>query len=362
MSVLKKTPLFFKHLQLNAKMGVFAGWQVPLFYTSILNEYKHCRQKAALFDISHMGEFIFEGDIRNSGIEQAVTPWLEKIPVGMSRYGFILNKDGGVIDDLVISKIKSDKLLLVVNAASESIDFKILKERISEGKLENISAGTAKIDLQGPLAKEVLSEVLGFRQTIAYFGLREFNYKGNKILISRTGYTGELGYEIFMPAEFASLLWDEFVGNGKVKPAGFGARDVLRLEMGYNLLGNDLGEGITPVEAGLAKFIKFNKKFTGRSTLLKEKDKGVEKTRVAFSSLSKKIPRRSYKIYDRDKEIGIVTSGSFSPYLLKGIGLGYVKDGFQNAGRRIIIKDEEKVKFEAETVDLPFYKEGSLKK
>jgi aminomethyltransferase len=358
---IKKLPLHDIHLGLSAKMGEFAGWQVPLFYSSIVSEHKQCRESAVVFDISHMGEFIFQGDIKNSGIEKAVTPCLEKIPLGRSRYGFILNDSGGVVDDLIVFKVSPDKLMFVVNASSEDKDYQVLKEVLKEAKIENVSAETAKIDLQGPLSKEVLSESLGFNQELSYFAFTEFSYKGEKILISRTGYTGELGYEIFLPKKSSVFVWNQLLNNQKVKPAGFGARDILRLEMGYSLLGHELKEEITPLQAGLAKLINFDKDFTGKDALLSQKNKGIDKIKIAFFSQSRRIPRAGYKIYDQNKEIGEVTSGSFSVYLSSGIGLGYIKSQYQQAGRKIIIRDDKKIKIEAEIVSLPFYKEGSLK-
>ncbi|MCF7870924.1 MAG: glycine cleavage system aminomethyltransferase GcvT [Candidatus Omnitrophica bacterium] len=358
---IKKLSLHDIHLELSAKMGEFAGWQVPLFYSSIISEYKQCRQNAALFDISHMGEFIFQGDIKTSGIEKAVTVSLGKIPVGRSRYGFILNNSGGVIDDLVVFKISPNKLMFVVNAASESCDYKKLKDTIFGGKLKNISAQTAKIDLQGPLAKEVLKESLNFRQDIGYFSFVEFNYKEKSLLISRTGYTGELGYEIFMPAGLAPVVWQQLLKNKKVKPAGFGARDILRLEMGYSLLGNELKADITPLQAGLGNFIKFDKDFIGRRALIEEKNKGAKKTRVAFAANSKRIPRPGYKIYSADKKIGEVTSGTYSSLLSAGIGLGYIDSSYQQKEGIIFIGNQGKIKFEAKIVQLPFYKKGSLR-
>ncbi len=359
--MLKTSPLYSEHLKLGAKIGSFAGWQVPLFYTSILAEHKHCRKKAALFDISHMGELVFQGDIKASGIEKAVTPCLEEIPLGRSRYGFILNQAGGVVDDLLVFKIKSDQLLFVVNASSEAIDYKILKEIISQGELKNISAQTAKIDLQGPLAKEILKRVLSFSRDISYFSFVEFGFKEEKILISRTGYTGELGYEIFLPNRLAPFIWRQFIACDKVKPAGFGARDILRLEMGYNLAGNELTDTITPLQAGLAKFINFKKDFIGKSALLEQKDKGVEKTQVAFVAESRKIPRPGYKIYSAGKRIGKVTSGTYSPLLSAGIGIGYIGAKYKKSNYPIYLEDNKQNKFEVQIVDLPFYKKGSIK-
>ncbi|MCF7872666.1 MAG: glycine cleavage system aminomethyltransferase GcvT [Candidatus Omnitrophica bacterium] len=358
---IKKLPLHDIHLGLSAKMGEFAGWQVPLFYSSIVSEYKQCRERAVVFDISHMGEFIFQGDIKNSGIEKAVTPCLEEIPLGRSGYGFILNDSGGVVDDLIVFKISPDKLMFVVNASSEDKDYQVLKEAVKGPKIENISAETAKIDLQGPLSKEVLSESLGFNQELAYFAFTEFNYKGEKILISRTGYTGELGYEIFLPKKSSVSVWNQLLDNQKVKPAGFGARDMLRLEMGYSLLGHELKEDITPLQAGLAKFINFDKDFIGKDALLSQKDKGIKKVKIAFSLNSKRIPRPGYKIYSADKRIGEVTSGTYSFLLSAGIGLGYINSDYQQKIKKIFIEDEKRKKFEAKIVQLPFYKKGSAR-
>jgi aminomethyltransferase len=359
--MLKTSPLYSEHLELGAKIGSFAGWRVPLFYSSIFAECKHCRKKAALFDISHMGEFVFKGDIKTSGIEKAVTPCLEEIPPGRSRYGFILNQAGGVVDDLLVFKIKPDQLLFVVNASSEAIDYKILKEIISQGELKNISAQTAKIDLQGPLSREVLKQALDFNRDISYFSFIEFSFKGEKILISRTGYTGELGYEIFLPNRLAPFLWRQLIANEQVKPVGFGARDILRLEMGYNLAGNDLTGAITPLQAGLGKFINFKKDFIGKSALLEQKNKGVKKTQVAFVAESRKIPRPGYKIYSAGKRIGEVTSGTYSPLLSAGIGIGYIGAKYKKSNHPIYLEDNKQNKFKAQIVDLPFYKRKGVR-
>jgi aminomethyltransferase len=359
---IKNLPLSERHLKLSAKMADFAGWQVPLFYTSIISEYHHCREHAVIFDISHMGEFIFEGDIGESGIEEAITPQVKKTAPGRSRYGFILNASGGVIDDLVIFKISENKLMLVVNAARRHIDYKILKQRLKKGNLLDVSEATVKIDLQGPQARDALAETLGFRPELSYFRFSEFDYQQDKILISRTGYTGELGYEIFMPNHLATTIWDKLVNNKLVEPAGFGARDILRLEMGYSLWGHELSEQITPLQAGLNKLIHFDKNFSGRQALLRQRDRGIDKIKIALRAHSRRIPRDGDKIYIHDRELGVITSGAFSPALNSGIALGYVENGFNKVGTEITIVDNKQRRHTGEIVKLPFYKHSSLRK
>ncbi len=358
--ILKKTSLFSQHQKLQAKMTSFAGWHIPLFYSSIMKEYNHCRQKAVVFDVSHMGELVFQGNIETSGLEDAVTCSLAKIPIGRARYGLILNDRGGVIDDFIVLRQKKDKLLFVVNAASLSLDYEILKGKLKTGSLKDKSSQIAKIDLQGPLARKVLLDLFDLGQDLSYFNFSEYNVRGEKILIIRTGYTGELGYEIFLPNQLAASVWENFLAHEDVEPAGFGVRDILRLEMGYNLLGAELKENITPLEAGLEKFVKFEKKFTGKNALLIQKAEGVSKKRIAFFSASKKIPRSGDKIYLAEKELGYVTSGTFSFSLSVGIGLGYVKPGLDKDAS-IEIEDSRRLRFKAQVTELPFYRKGSLR-
>lgn len=339
-------------------MVSFFGWQMPLFYTSIIDEHKHCRMYAAIFDVSHMGEFVFQGDIKDSGLEPIFPCSLSKIPVGKASYTFILNQKGGIIDDLIILRLGEDRLMFVVNAASRLKDYKILKENLKSGSLEDISDQTVKIDIQGPLARELLMDFFSCINNISYFSFSQSTYRKSDVIISRTGYTGELGYEIFVPDGLASFIWQELLLCNKIKPAGIGARDILRIEMGYNLLGYDLTENITPLEAGLGRFIDFDKDFIGKEPLLVQRDRGVDKIRIAFSTGPGKIPRPGYRIYSDNKRIGDVTSGTFSSLLSTGIGLGYAA---LESEKKIEIEDARGARFEAEIVDLPFYKKGSLK-
>ncbi len=355
---LKRTPLFEEHVSLGAKISPFGGWEMPISYEGIISEYDHCRKAAALFDTSHMGQFKIFG-ITDSGIEEAVTQCVETIPVGKSRYGFILNEKGGVVDDEIIFRISETQALMVVNAATIDKDFSVLKGRMKPGRIENISEVSGKLDLQGPLSREILSEMLGVEIPLKYFGFSFFEFLGEKTLISRTGYTGELGFEIFVRKSRNVEAWRKILSDERVRPAGLGARDILRLEMGYSLYGNDLDEETTPVEAGLEMFVCYEKNFVGKEALIKEKEEGPKKKKIAFKTKTRRSPRRHHKILHKGIPVGEVTSGSFSPALSRGVGIGYVANGFE-ISEGIIVSDG-KTEMDAEVVELPFYKGGTLR-
>src|SRR6185369_2562753 len=223
------------------------------------------------FDICHMGEFLFEGDFDASGLEDVFTFSVKTIPVGRSRYGFLLNEEGGIIDDLIVFRLSGDKVMIVVNAATAPKDFAAIQGRLRGGKFTDITAATGKLDIQGPLSRDVMVGLFGEEVAkIPYFKFITMNILGVEAIVSRTGYTGELGYEIFIPSEKVCALWDLFLLDERVKPAGLGARDVLRLEVGYSLYGSDIGEDTTPLEAGLESFVNFDKNFVGKDALLKQ--------------------------------------------------------------------------------------------
>ncbi|MFC2061181.1 glycine cleavage system aminomethyltransferase GcvT [Elusimicrobiota bacterium] len=357
-----KTPLFAEHKKLNAKIISFGSWDMPVSYTGIIEEHAQCRREAALFDTCHMGEFIFRGDIPASGIEAEVTQSIEKTPTGCNSYGFILNENGGVIDDLIISKISENELLLIVNAATREKDYIMLKDRLKSGELEDVSDTTSKIDLQGPLSNQVITDNLGLSIDLKFFRFSNYKVLGKDSIISRTGYTGELGYEFYLDNSTAMKLWETLISDNRVKPAGLGARDILRIEMGYSLYGNELDENTTPVEAGLENFVHFEKDFIGKGALLKQIEAGPRKTKIAFKTASRRSPRQHYKILSGSNEIGTVTSGCFSPMLNCGIGMGYIKSELKESVSGIIITDGNTVEIEAEVTELPFYKNGSARK
>jgi aminomethyltransferase len=362
MDNLKSTPLLSRHQQLHALLAPFGGWNMPIQYEGIIAEHKWCREQVALFDICHMGEFLFKGDIDGSGLEHVFTFSVKSIPIGRSRYGFLLNEQGGIIDDLIVFRIAEDEAMIVVNAATIDNDFAVIQSRLKAGSdFTNVSAATGKLDLQGPLARQVLMDAFGAELgTIPYFKFVKTTILGVEAVVSRTGYTGELGYEIFLPAEKVVELWDLLLADQRVKPAGLGARDVLRLEVGYSLYGSDIDASTTPLEAGLAAFVNMEKEFIGRVALQKQQQEGLSRVKAAFQVHSRRSPRHHYEICFDGETVGSVTSGVFSPMLGCGIGIGYVKPEIATLGARITVR-HDKVSMEASIVELPFYKGGSLR-
>lgn len=358
---LQATAICSRHRALNALMAPFGGWDMPIQYEGIIAEHSWCRSSASLFDICHMGEFIFQGDFEAGGLEDVFTFSVRSIPIGRSRYGFLLNENGGIIDDLIVFRLSEDKVMIVVNAATAPKDFAAIKGRLKGGVFTDITAATGKLDLQGPLSRYVMVELLGEdAATIPYFKFITMNILGVEAIVSRTGYTGELGYEIFIPTEKVCELWDLLLTDERVKPAGLGARDVLRLEVGYSLYGSDIDEETTPLEAGLEGFVNFDKNFVGREALLKLKEQGVTRKKVAFEVAGRRSPRHHYDICSGGEVVGTVTSGVFSPILGRGIGIGFIKPECAAIGTPLTIS-HERVSMEATVCGLPFFKDGSVR-
>jgi len=359
---LKRTPLYYAHIALGARMVPFGGWEMPVQYDGILAEYEQTRKKCAIFDISHMGEFLIEGDVKESGLDTIFTQRLADLPVNTSRYGLILNEHGGTIDDCIVFRLAQEKWFVVVNGATTEKDAAHIKKHLkSNARFEDQTFQIGKIDIQGPLSRDILKKYVPDIGSLNYFKFDFLSLMGEKVLISRTGYTGELGYEIFYPWTQTEKLWKEFLKNDNVKPAGLGARDMLRLELGYSLYGHEINEENTPLEAGLSKFIDFEKDFLGKDALLQQQKQGLKKVLVGFESQSRRSPREGQKIYTEQEEpIGVVTSGTFSPSLNKGIGVGFVQNGANEKGKKVIFGDEKNKTFAMITGKI-FYKEGSLK-
>lgn len=360
---LRNTPLVDIHKLLGAKLAPFGGWLMPIQYEGIIAEHAWTRKSASLFDICHMGEFLICGDTAERDLNRILTSDIPGIDIGRCRYGFMLNENGGIIDDLVTYRIQDKIWMLVVNAATRDKDFDHIKKNLSlDSSIEDISVRTAKLDLQGPLSQDILAKLVSERVlNLAYYSFAKFAALGEDSIISRTGYTGELGYELYVDALKVENLWDMLLKDERVKPAGLGARDTLRLEMGYPLYGQELDETITPLEAGMESFIDFKKDFIGKEALLKKKEEGLEKKIIHFISSTRRSPRHSDIIFSEGKEVGYVTSGSFSPSLGLGIGMGYVENGYDWIGGKVTIKDKNK-ELQAEITDKPFYKEGTARK
>jgi aminomethyltransferase len=361
MEQLQITPLNNRHRDLQALMAPFGGWDMPIQYDGIIAEHIWCRNHAAIFDICHMGEFLFQGDFDADGLEDVFTFSVKSIPVGRSRYGFLLNELGGIVDDLIVFRLADDKVMIVVNAGTAPKDFEVISERLSGGAFVNISAETGKVDIQGPLSREVMVAAFGEQvAAIPYFKFISMNILGVEAIVSRTGYTGELGYEIFLPAENTVELWDLLLKDERVRPAGLGARDVLRLEVGYSLYGNDIDESTTPLEAGLDGFVNFDKNFIGKDVLLKQREQGVARKKVAFMTSNRRAPRHDYDIFSGVEKVGTATSGVYSPMVGCGIGLGFVNPELAALGTVLDIS-HERISMTATVCNLPFFTGGSLR-
>jgi aminomethyltransferase len=356
-----KTPLYETHLALGAKMAPFGGWMMPIQYQGILAEHTHTRQVVSVFDICHMGEFLLQADSALSGFDRLVTQNITVMPLGTCRYGFMLNEQAGVIDDLIIYRINKASWMLVVNAATTSGDLEHLKENLSIGcSLENVSDKMAKLDVQGPQSLGVLKKIFGPGiEKLSYYTFSEFKvFNQVSCVISRTGYTGELGYEIYIANNYVGKLWELLLCDARVKPAGLGCRDTLRLEMSYPLYGQDLDTHHTPLAAGLLKFVDFSKDFIGRDALIKEQKVGPKEHLIYFQADSRRTPRHGFAILDKGREVGVVTSGSFSPSLSVGIGMGYAKMNY-DIGAQLIVKAAG-TEIPVKVIKRPFLKKTSL--
>ncbi|MGB3114064.1 MAG: glycine cleavage system aminomethyltransferase GcvT [Candidatus Omnitrophota bacterium] len=356
-SNLKKTPLYKKHLELGGKIVPFSGWSMPVQYTGIIEQHIHTRTKAGLFDICHMGEFYFKGPTAEKDLSNLVTCRIDDMVAGKCRYGFLLNENGGIIDDLIIFKTAPDEYMMVVNAGTVEKDKAWVEANICpRTEFYDESSKIAKLDLQGPLSGEIMAGLIGpstVEKVKRYFFIHD-KIDGISVIVSRTGYTGELGYELFFPVEYAERLWEIFIGIEEVKPIGLGARDTLRLEMGYSLYGNDIDEEHTPLEANLAKFVYMEKDFLGKQALLCQKEKGVGRLLTGFICDGRRSARKGFEVIAGEKKIGVVTSAAFSPCLKKGIGLCYMEKDFVIAGEEIALTDG-KIEVDAFIRHIPAY-------
>jgi aminomethyltransferase len=355
-SDLIETPLYDRHKALGAKMVDFAGFAMPVQYEGVIAEHKHAREHACLFDISHMGEFKLKGPRAAAGLSKVLTQDLEALAPGRCRYGYMLNPEGGIIDDLIAYCLADDEYMLVVNAARRERDFDWIKEHIDDDTFcEDVSDLTAKIDLQGPESLHVLNNILGGSWSILkYFAFKMTEFEGDPLIISRTGYTGELGYELYLRSERAPWLWDALMRDARVKPAGLGARDTLRLEVGLPLYGHDLDEEHTPAECGGTFFLKSKADYVG-----KDRAETVRERLIPLALSGRRTARHNDEVMVDGRIVGRVTSGSFAPSLGHAVALAYV-DKDAAAGERFIVKTG-KAELEARRAELPFYKNGTAR-
>ncbi len=360
MENLLKTALYEKQLETKCKMVPFAGWEMPIQFEGIIAEHGYCRNDIALFDTSHMGEFFFKGDIKTSGINEATSVNIDALKIGKCKYGFLLNEKGGVIDDLIIYRLSVDELMIVVNASRAAIDFKTITSRLKTGSLDDRSKEVSKLDVQGPHSKKVLQKYFDINlDDLGFFSFVQTKIFGENCLLSRTGYTGELGFELYVDASTAVEIWDILINTEGVKPAGLGARDALRLEMGYSLYGNDLTEEITPLEANLSMFVNLQREYVGCEALAKQKEQGVKRLLIPFKTTSRRSARKDFEAYQDDKKIGFVTSAAFSPTLNVGIGLVMVDVDKFDGNSSFELRDTSNMSrgaIEANKASLPFIK------
>jgi aminomethyltransferase len=358
---MKKTPLHRQHLLLGARMGAFGGWDMPIQYAGILAEHEQTRTKASVFDICHMGEFELSGESVLQDLEKLLTCKIHTLGIGQVRYGFLLDDDGGTIDDLTCYRLDTDRFMLVVNAGTAEKDAEWIKSRVSATTtFVDISSSTAKLDVQGPKSRKMLKDVFGcMLPELGYFRFKEFEALDGSCILSRTGYTGEWGYEIYLPNDAVTSLWNRIVEHPLCEPGGLGARDTLRLEMGYPLYGHELSSGRTPVATCRGLFISMDKEFVGKENVAADLD-DPEVLLVGLRFASKRAAREHDKIYYEDIEIGEVTSGSLAPSLGVAVAMAFVEPEFADYGRTLDVEIRGK-RFPAEVVDLPFYKEGTAR-
>lgn len=360
---MKKTPLYEKHIALNAKIIDFGGWAMPVQYTNVIDEHKTTRNAATLFDICHMGEIEVRGPQALDLLQFALTRNLQKQETGQIKLSALLTDDGGIIDDLTVYKLAQDYYMLVTNAATCDRDWQwihaLREARGFDCTLKNISDNTGKLDLQGPSAQKILGTLTRYDlNKLQYYHFVESTVSDEPAIISRSGYTGEDGFEIYASAAIIGNIWDRIMNAGReagLKPAGLGARDTLRLEAGMMLNGQDMMENVTPLEVPYSWLIDFDKEFTGAATLRKLKLSGIKKKLVGLEMTGRGIARHGYKVFQGNKEIGVVTSGTFAPTLNKAIGLAFVDINCSTPDTEIsiVIRD---VLSPAKVVKIPFYK------
>jgi len=359
----RRTPLHDRHVAAGAKLVEFVGFLMPMLYAGIVAEHLRVRATAGLFDVSHMGEFLVHGPGALEALERVTTNRAAALADGRVQYSALCYEHGGFVDDLLVYRL-GDRYMLVVNAANKDKDLEWVRAHAGTGAtIEDVSDDTGLVAVQGPASEAVLAAVArGDVAGIPYYASATMEVAGKRALVSRTGYTGEDGFEIFTRPDDAGAVWDALLEAGRphsVEPVGLGARDTLRLELGYALYGNDIDETRTPVEANLMWITKLDKgDFVGRDAIARRLEEGPRERLVGFELLERGVPRPGQRLVSGGRGIGVVTSGSFSPSLEKGIGLGYAPPGTSGA---IEVEIRDRL-VSARIVSLPFYRRGSIRR
>lgn len=359
---MKNTALTEKHIALGAKMVPFAGYNMPVTYEGINAEHATVRNGVGVFDVSHMGEFILKGENALDLIQRVTSNDASKLYDGKVQYSCLPNKDGGIVDDLLVYKIDDKTYMLVVNASNIEKDWNWIQQFNSKDvEMHNISDQTSLLAIQGPKAADALQTLTDVDlASMEYYTFVKGTFAGvDNVVISATGYTGAGGFEIYFENQYADQIWDAIFKAGapyNIQPIGLGARDTLRLEMGFCLYGNDIDDTTSPIEAGLGWITKFSKSFTNSEALLAQKEAGIQKKLVGFEMIDRGIPRHDYEIADAQGNIiGKVTSGTQAPSLQKAIGMGYIAKDFTKEGTEVFILIRN-TPIKAKVVKFPFYK------
>ncbi len=359
----KNTPLFDRHIELGGNMVSFGGYLLPTHYSGINLEHLGVRSKAGLFDVSHMGEFIISGSDAESFLQKVTVNDVASLSVGQAQYSAMCYANGGIIDDILVYK-KKNEFMLVVNAANNEKDLDWLNSHAKgDIRIENMSDDIGLVAIQGPRSRNILQTLTDSNLTnIQFYHFVEGRLNGKKAIISRTGYTGELGFEIYANSDDIGEIWDAIMKAGQDKglePAGLGCRDTLRMEMKLALYGNDIDDTTNPIEAGLGWITRLGKTdFMGKKALLEAKA-NVTRRLVCLEMTERAIPRQGCPILMNDESVGIITSGTMSPSLETGIGIGYVNRPFDKSGTELLVDIRGRMK-SAVVVKPPFYKNGSL--
>ncbi|KJD36180.1 glycine cleavage system protein T [Tamlana sedimentorum] len=359
---MKNTALTETHTALGAKMVPFAGYNMPVQYEGVNAEHETVRNAVGVFDVSHMGEFLIEGEHALDLIQKVTSNDASKLTIGKAQYSCLPNDNGGIVDDLIVYRIKENTYLLVVNASNIEKDWNWISSKNDvDATMRDLSEDYSLLAIQGPKAVEAMQSLTSHDlASIKFYNFIVGDFAGiEHVIISATGYTGSGGFEIYCKNSEVKQIWDKVFEAGAdfgIKPIGLAARDTLRLEMGYCLYGNDIDNTTSPIEAGLGWITKFTKEFTNSEALKKQKENGVDRKLIAFELDERGIPRQGYDIVDSNGNIiGNVTSGTMSPSLGKGIGLGYVPTVFADVNSKINIQIRKKT-IPATVVKLPFYK------
>lgn len=358
---MKRTKFYNIHKKLNAKIVEFAGFEMPIQYTSIVQEHKAVRHSVGVFDVSHMGEIFIKGKHARDFVQYITINDESKLFPGRVQYSAMCYENGGIVDDLLVYKISDDEFLFVVNASNIQKDFDWMNKNNKFGvEISNRSDDFSLLAVQGPHSLKTLQKIADINIDLEYYHFTKMKIAGVEMIVSRTGYTGELGYELYFEGDEATAekIWNSLFEAGKefnIQPIGLGARDTLRLEMGYCLYGNDIDETTNPIEAGLGWITKLSKTdFVGKDALLKAKE-NITRKLVAMISEEKTFPRHGYDISANGRKIGFITSGTISPILDKAIALGYVEKDFSAVDTEVnfVVRGKE---FPAKVVKLPFIK------